>query len=91
MRAHCGYQAISFFSCWNRHCPKCQVNAREKWLRHRDLLPFGNYHIVFSVPHDIVPLMWQNKKLLFPLLFHATGTAGAPPIEIYRFLDRDPG
>jgi len=73
----CGYQAISFFSCRNRHCPKCQVNAREKWLRKRqqELLPVGYYHIVFSVPHRLIPLMWQNKKLLFSLLFQATGSA----------------
>jgi len=73
----CGYQAISFFSCRNRHCPKCQVNAREKWLRKRqqELLPVGYYHIVFSVPHRLIPLMWQNKKLLFSHLFQATGSA----------------
>ena len=74
---HCGHQAISFFSCRNRHCPKCQVNAREKWLKHRqqELLPVGYYHIVFSVPHDLIPLMWQNKKLLFSLLFQSAGSA----------------
>jgi len=72
----CGHQTISFFSCRNRHCPKCQVNAREKWLRKRkqELLPVGYYHIVFSVPHRLIPLMWQNKKLLFSLLFQATGS-----------------
>lgn len=72
--ASCGYQTISFFSCRNRHCPKCQVNAREKWLRKRrqELLPVGYFHIVFSVPHRLVPLMWQKKKLLFSLLFQAT-------------------
>lgn len=74
---HCGHQVISFFSCRNRHCPKCQVNAREKWLKRRqqELLPVGYYHIVFSVPHDLIPLMWQNKKLLFSLLFQAVGSA----------------
>ena len=74
--SRCGYEAISFFSCRNRHCPKCQVNAREKWLRKRqqELLPVGYYHIVFSVPHRLIPLMWQNKKLLFSLLFQATGS-----------------
>jgi Putative transposase/Transposase zinc-binding domain len=70
----CGYQAISFNSCRNRHCPKCQTNAREKWLRRRqqELLPTTYYHLVFSVPHALVPLMWQNKKILFSLLFEAT-------------------
>jgi hypothetical protein len=70
----CGYQAISFNSCRNRHCPKCQTNAREKWLRRRqqELLPVVYYHLVFSVPHALVPLIWQNKKVLFALLFEAT-------------------
>jgi len=70
----CGYQAISYNSCRNRHCPKCQTNAREKWLaaRQRELLPVGYYHLVFSLPHALVPLVWQNKKLLFKLLFEAS-------------------
>ncbi len=74
---HCGCQTISFFSCRNRHCPKCQVNARERWLKRRqqELLPVGYYHIVFSVPHDLIPLMWQNKKLLFSLFFQSAGSA----------------
>ena len=60
--------------CRNRHCPKCQTNAREKWLRRRqqELLPAVYYHLVFSVPHALVPLIWQNKKILFSLLFEAT-------------------
>jgi hypothetical protein len=70
----CGYQAISYNSCRNRHCPKCQTSAREKWLRRRqqELLPVGYFHLVFSVPHLLVPLIWQNKKLLFTLLFEAS-------------------
>jgi hypothetical protein len=70
----CGHQAISYNSCRNRHCPKCQTNAREKWLsaRQRELLPATYYHVVFSVPHKLVPLMWQNKKVLFQLLFQAS-------------------
>jgi hypothetical protein len=69
-----GYQAISYNSCRNRHCPKCQTNAREKWLRarERELLPVSYFHLVFSVPHALVPLMWQNKKALFTLLFDAS-------------------
>jgi hypothetical protein len=70
----CGHQAISYNSCRNRHCPKCQTNARDKWLtaRQQELLPVGYYHLVFSVPHTLVPLIWQNKKLLFKLLFEAS-------------------
>ena len=72
--AQCGYQAISYNSCRNRHCPKCQTNAREKWLRTRqqELLPVGYFHLVFSVPHELIPLIWQNKKILFTLLFESS-------------------
>jgi hypothetical protein len=72
--ASCGHQAISYNSCRNRHCPKCQTGARDRWLaqRQKELLPVGYYHLVFSVPHSLVPLMWQNKRLLFALLFEAS-------------------
>ena len=61
-------------TCRNRHCPKCQTNARDKWLaaRQQELLPADYYHVVFSVPHALVPLIWQNKKVLFKLLFDAS-------------------
>jgi Putative transposase/Transposase zinc-binding domain len=77
----CGHQAISYNSCRNRHCPKCQTNAREKWLhqRQQELLPADYYHLVFSIPHTLVPLVWQNKKVLFTLLFEA---AAATLLEV---------
>ena len=70
----CGHQTTVFNSCRNRHCPKCQTNARNRWLaaRQQELLPAGYYHLVFSVPHALVPLMWQNKRVLFQLLFEAS-------------------
>jgi hypothetical protein len=79
--ARCGYQAISYNSCRNRHCPKCQTNAREKWLcaREQELLPACYFHLVFSVPHALVPLIWQNKKILFSLLFQ---TSAATMLEV---------
>ena len=61
----CGYVAgISYNSCRNRHCPKCQTGAREKWLakRQQELLPVNYFHLVFSVPHLLAPLIWQNKR-----------------------------
>ena len=72
--ASCGHETISYNSCRNRHCPKCQTAARDQWLRQRrqELLPVGYYHLVFSVPHELVPLMWQNKRQLFSLLFEAS-------------------
>ena len=79
--SNCGHQAISYNSCRNRHCPKCQTNARDKWLasRQQELLPVGYFHLVFSVPHALVPLMWQNRKLLFGLLFE---TSAATLLEV---------
>src|SRR5690242_16361360 len=72
--SQCGHRAISYNSCRNRHCPKCQSNARDQWLDRRlqELLPVNYFHLVFSVPHTLVPLIWQNKKLLFRLLFQAS-------------------
>ena len=66
--SNCGHQAISYNSCRNRHCPKCQTNARDQWLakRQQELLPVGYYHLVFSVPHALVPLMWQSKQIRYP-------------------------
>src|SRR5947208_1138579 len=54
----CGYEATSYCSCRNRHCPKCQTNAREKWLpaRQRELLPVGYHHLVFILPHGLLPV-----------------------------------
>jgi Putative transposase/Transposase zinc-binding domain len=77
----CGHQTISYNSCRNRHCPKCQINARDRWLqaRQQELLPVTYYHLVFSLPHRLVPLMWQNKRLLFALLFEA---AAATLLEV---------
>ena len=72
----CGYETISysFNSCRNRHCPKCQTNAREKWLAKRstDLLPVAYVHVVFTLPHLLVPLAYHNKKLIYDLLFRAS-------------------
>ena len=54
--ASCGREAISYNSCRNRHCPKCQMGARDRWLakRQQELLDVGYYHLVFSVPHELV-------------------------------------
>ena len=70
----CGHEAISYNSCRNRHCPKCQTNAREQWLAERseDLLPVPYFHIVFTLPHELSTLALQNKKTVYDLLFHAS-------------------
>jgi Putative transposase/Transposase zinc-binding domain len=72
--SRCGHRAISFNSCRNRHCPKCQANARDRWLaaRVRDLLPTRYVHVVFTLPHQLGPLALQNKQEIYSLLFRAS-------------------
>lgn len=69
----CGQRAISYNSCLNRHCPKCQAAARQTWLAQRsaELLPVPYYHVVFTLPHILAPLALQNKALVYGLLFRA--------------------
>ncbi len=71
----CGFTAaISYNSCRNRHCPKCQTGARDKWLaaREKELLPVSYVHVVFTVPRQLAELMFHNKRLLYGLLFRAS-------------------
>ena len=70
----CGHTAISYNSCRNRHCPRCQGSARLRWLqaRERELLPTRYVHAVFTLPRELAPLTLQNKRLIYNLLFHAS-------------------
>src|SRR5213083_1580718 len=70
----CGYRAISYNSCRNRHCPKCQTQARERWLgaRERELLTTSYFHVVFTVPHELNVLALENPCLFYDLLFTAS-------------------
>ena len=70
----CGFQVISYNSCRNRHCPKCQAQARERWLeaRERELLPISYFHAVFTVPHELNVLALENPRLFYDLLFTAS-------------------
>jgi len=69
----CGKEQISYNSCRNRHCPKCQNLSREKWLESRkaDLLPVKYFHNVFMLPHELNPLILANKKVMLNILFKA--------------------
>ena len=74
----CGYTAaISYNSCRNRHCPKCQTNARDKWLaaRTKELMAVPYVHVVFTLPHQLAPLAFHNKKILYSLLFRASSAS----------------
>ena len=70
----CGYRAISFNSCGNRHCPKCLTRAREAWLvkRRTELLPCEYSHVVFTLPHELSWLALQNKQVVYDLLFRTS-------------------
>src|SRR5262245_25475264 len=71
----CGHRAtISYNSCRNRHCPKCQIAARDRWIaaRQRELLPTRYVHVVFTLPAQLAPLALQNKKFIYSLLLRAS-------------------
>jgi len=70
----CGHQATSYNSCRNRHCPKCQAQARERWLaaREQELLPTSYFHVVFTVPHELNLLAQDNARHFYHLLFTAS-------------------
>src|ERR1700684_3490947 len=71
----CGHRAtISYNSCRNRHCPKCQTGARERWIeaRRSELLPSPYVHVVFTLPSQLAALALQNKKIVYSLLLRAS-------------------
>lgn len=69
----CGHQQISYNSCKNRHCPKCQTLTKEKWIDHQkfNLLNVGYFHVVMTVPHTLHPVILQNQKVCYNILFKA--------------------
>jgi hypothetical protein len=69
----CGFERPSYNSCRNRHCPKCQVTAKQEWLeaRRAELLDVAYFHCVFTLPHELNPLILQNKKTMLGLLFRS--------------------
>jgi len=70
----CGHQRISYNSCRNRYCPKCQSLARAQWIEDRqaELLPVPYFHVVFTLPEEIAAIAYQNKAVVYNLLFAAT-------------------
>ena len=86
----CGHWRIAYNSCRNRHCPKCQGAAARTWLAEReaDLLPVGYFHVVFTLPAEIADIAWQNKALVYDLLFRAASetmlTIAADPMRTNR-------
>ena len=70
---HCGHVQISYNSCRNRHCPKCQTLRKEQWIeaRSEDLLPIEYFHVVFTLPSELNHLALLNQRLLYDLLFRS--------------------
>jgi hypothetical protein len=81
----CGHQRICYCSCRNRHCPKCQSLARAEWIEKRqsELLDCEYFHVVFTVPEQIAAIAYQNKELVYGILFRATA-------ETLRTIAADP-
>ena len=81
----CGLVRCAYNSCRNRHCPKCQGQARAEWLeaREAELLPVPYFHVVFTVPAPVAEIALQNKAVVYAILFKAAGetlcTIGADP------------
>jgi len=60
----CGTEQISYNSCRNRHCPKCQASAAQRWLQERQTLPVEYYHVVFTLPAEVAAVAYQNKAVV---------------------------
>lgn len=81
----CGHQRIAFNSCRDRHCPKCQSLTRAQWLEDRqaEFLPVEYFHVVFTMPKEIAAIAYQNKAVVYAILFRATA-------ETLRTIAADP-
>ena len=81
----CGHQRISYNSCRNRHCPKCQSLARAEWLEDRraEILDTQYFHVVFTVPEEIAAIAYQNKEVVYGILFRTAA-------ETLRTIAADP-
>jgi hypothetical protein len=80
----CGHRTtISYNSCRDRHCPKCQTAARDRWIeaRRQELLPTRYVHVVFTLPRHLAPVVLQNKKVIYDLLFR---TSAETLLEVAR-------
>jgi hypothetical protein len=71
--AACGHTEISYNSCGNRHCPKCQGAASRRWLadREAELLPVPYFHVVYTLPSELRDIAYQNKRVVYNLLMKA--------------------
>jgi hypothetical protein len=89
----CGYERVSFHSCRNRHCPKCQSLQKMRWLleRSQKLLPTTYFHVVVTLPHELNPLVLRNRERLYNLLFEAASEALIELATGWKRLGAQPG
>jgi len=89
----CGYERLSFHSCRNRHCPKCQSLQKMRWLleRSQKLLPTTYFHVVVTLPHELNPLILRNRERLYNLLFEAASEALIELATGWKRLGAQPG
>ena len=90
---YCGALRISYNSCRNRHCPKCQCLDKERWLeaQKRDVLPTQYFHVVFTLPQALRPLALRNQKVVYNLLFRAVSETIKELCEDPKHLGAEPG
>lgn len=89
----CGYTKNAYNSCRNRHCPKCQAFAKERWLldREADLLPVGYFHVVFTLPQELHELCIHNREIMFNLLFKASAETLKQLAKNKKYLSAETG
>lgn len=89
----CGHEQISYNSCRNRHCPKCQTFAKEDWLdrQKQNLLDRPYFHVVFTVPSELNPIFYQNQRQMYALLFKAASETLLELCADQKYLGAKPG
>jgi predicted Zn-ribbon and HTH transcriptional regulator len=90
---HCGYEDISYNSCRNRHCPKCQASTRAEWLEKEaeNLLDVPYFHVVFTLPAEVGPLALQNRRKIYGALFSAASNTLSTIARDPKHLGAEPG
>jgi len=89
----CGFEKISYNSCRNRHCPKCQTLTKEKWIEKQNqyLLDIGYFHVVFTVPEELNPVFYQNQEVAYSLFFKAVSETLMELCADGKYLGATPG
>ena len=90
---HCGHTEVSYNSCRNRHCPKCQALDQARWIAEREkrVLPTHHFHLVFTLPKQLRPLVLRNREPIFDLLFMLLAEEVALALEYVHSLTDEAG